>query len=275
MPTRSELQEELAEVDRYRAAVSDVLRVIANSPDDLQPVFDAILDSATDLCQANVGALFLLRNESVYVVAQRGPAASALHLPEGPEHQIPPESPLGRLIRDSAPIHIGNLTEDQSYSRRETGTVAAVELAGGRTCLLVPMLKEDELIGTIGVLRPEVRPFTDRQLKLIVDFAAQAAIALEITRREAKYREVQIELAHGDRLAAPGQLTAAITHELKQPLAAVVKSANASLRWLTTDPPDVEEAKRCVERILTDADRAGEVISRIHSLMRKAGFTAS
>jgi C4-dicarboxylate-specific signal transduction histidine kinase len=114
-----------------------------------------------------------------------------------------------------------------------------------------------------------VQPFTEEQIELTADFAAQATIALESTRSERQYREVQIGLAHATRVATIGQLTASIVHELKQPIAAIVMGGNASLRWLTRRPAEIEEAKQCVEDIIRDANRASEVIGRIHSLVTK------
>jgi C4-dicarboxylate-specific signal transduction histidine kinase len=132
------------------------------------------------------------------------------------------------------------------------------------------MLKEDELIGAITILRTEVQPFTQRQIDLIADFAAQATIALENTRRERQYREVNMELAHATRVATLGQLSASIAHELKQPLTAIVVSGDASLRWLARQPPEIKEAELAVEDIIKDAHRASDVIGRIRTLMTKS-----
>jgi len=161
------------------------------------------------------------------------------------------------------------LAADQSYLDRDPGVVIVVELLGARTSLLVPMLKEDELIGAITILRTEVQPFTEKQIELITDFAAQATIALESTRRERQYREAHMELAHATRVATLGQLSASIAHELRQPLAAIVTGGSASLRWLTRQPPEIEEAGLAVEDIIKDANRASEIIGRIHNLITK------
>jgi len=87
---------------------------------------------------------------------------------------------------------------------------------------------------------------------------------------ERRYRELQAELAPASRVAAMGQHTASITHEIRQPLAAVKMSGNTALRWLTKNPPEIDEAKQSIENIVKDANRAADVISRIHSLVRKA-----
>ena len=132
------------------------------------------------------------------------------------------------------------------------------------------MLKQDELIGTIVLVRTRVQPFTDGQIDLMTDFAAQAAIALESTRRERQFRETQMELAHANRVASMGQLTASIAHEVRHPLGASLSNAHAALRWLAARPPDLEEARQALGRIIRDASRAGEVIGSIHALVEKA-----
>jgi GAF domain-containing protein len=95
----------------------------------------------------------------------------------------------------------------------------AVMNAGIRTGLVVPLVKDNEIVGIITLGRRQVQPFTDKQISLFRDFAAQATIALESTRRERQYREMQSELAHANRVATMGQLTASIAHEIKQPIA--------------------------------------------------------
>jgi C4-dicarboxylate-specific signal transduction histidine kinase len=131
------------------------------------------------------------------------------------------------------------------------------------------MVKDKDVIGMISVGRTRKQPFTDKQIELITDFAAQAAIALEITRRERQYREVQNELAHANRVLTMGQLTASIAHELRQPLGAALNDGKASLNWLTRHPPEVEEAKLCLEEVIKDVNRASDVIDRIHRLIKK------
>jgi C4-dicarboxylate-specific signal transduction histidine kinase len=131
------------------------------------------------------------------------------------------------------------------------------------------MVKDKDVIGMINLGRTRMQPFTDKHIELIKDFAAQAAIALEITRRERQYRKVQNELAHANRVLTMGQLTASIAHELRQPLGAALNDGKASLNWLTRHPPDVEEAKLCLEEVIKDVNRASDVIDRIHRLVKK------
>ena len=142
--------------------------------------------------------------------------------------------------------------------------------AGFRTSLFVPLLQEDEIVGIVTLGRKQVRPFTDRQISLFRDFAAQATIALEITRRKRQYREMQRQLAHANRVATMGQLTASIAHEIKQPIATARNNAAAALRFLDKSPPDVAEVREALTCIANDSDRASDVVDRIGSLIKKA-----
>jgi signal transduction histidine kinase len=118
--------------------------------------------------------------------------------------------------------------------------------------------------------RTRVQPFTDKQICLFTDFASQATIALESIRRERQYREAQSELAHANRVETMGQLTASIAHEIKQPIATARNNARAALNFLGMDPPDLSEVKEALDCIVADADRAGDIVDRIGSLIKKA-----
>ena len=142
--------------------------------------------------------------------------------------------------------------------------------AGLRTCLVVPLLNDNEIIGIITLGRKKVQPFTDKQISLFRDFAAQATIALESTRRERQYREMQSELAHANRVATMGQLTASIAHEIKQPIATARNNACAALNLLAKSPPDVAEVREALTCIVDDTDRTSDVVDRIGSLIKKA-----
>jgi C4-dicarboxylate-specific signal transduction histidine kinase len=133
----------------------------------------------------------------------------------------------------------------------------------------VALLKDDEIVGTINLGRKQMQPFTDRQISLFRDFAAQANIALESTRRERQYREMRSELAHANRVATMGQLTASIAHEIKQPIGAARNNARAALNFLEKSPPDVAEVREALTCIVNDTDRASDVVDRIGSLVKK------
>jgi signal transduction histidine kinase len=264
----SELQDRVTELIEQQAAISEVLRAVANSPHDLQPIFDTILINATRLCRATFGGLLLFEEKGFRIVARRGPPnpVYAELWPLGLVHPVPPGDPLVQLIESGSPVHIADLASDQAYLRRDPRVVALVELADVRTLLLVPLLKDDELIGALGISREHVQPFPDRQIDLVTDFAAQTTIALESTRRERQYREAQMALAHANRIATIGQLTASIAHELKQPLAAVAINGGGALRWLARQPPDIDKARSSVEHMIKDADRATHIIGGLRDL---------
>jgi C4-dicarboxylate-specific signal transduction histidine kinase len=139
-----------------------------------------------------------------------------------------------------------------------------------RTALFVPLLKDNEIVGIIALTCKQVQPFTDRQISLFRDFAAQAAIAMESTRLDRQYREARMALAHANRVATMGQLTASIAHEIKQPIATARNNARAALNFLDNNPPDVAEVREALSCIVNDADRASDVVDRIGSLFKKA-----
>jgi C4-dicarboxylate-specific signal transduction histidine kinase len=141
---------------------------------------------------------------------------------------------------------------------------------GLRSGLFVPLLKDHEIVGSIALGRKQVQPFTDSQISLFQDFAAQATIALESTRRERQYREMQSELAHANRVTTMGQLSASIAHEIRQPIAAARNNAHAALNFLDKGQPDVAEVREALTCILNDTDRASDVVDRIGFLIRKA-----
>ena len=142
--------------------------------------------------------------------------------------------------------------------------------AGFRTVLLVPMLRNGELVGSFFIGRRRIEHFMENEIELVTDFAAQAAIALEITGRERQLRELQMELAHVNRVATIGHLTASITHEVNQPLAAARNNLTAALNFVDRTPPDLVEAREALACAVKDSDRASTVVGRIRALMQKA-----
>jgi signal transduction histidine kinase len=265
--TASEPQDRVTELIEQQTAISEVLRAIASSPHDLQPIFDAILDSATRLCRADIGSLRLSEESGLRLVAMRGdPLWVSQAWSSFPVFEK--GSFLSRLATSRLPTHIPDFTALEGDLRDDLWITAVS--AGFRTGLFMPLLKDNEIVGIIALGRKQVQPFTDKQISLFRDFAAQATIALESTRRERQYREMQSELAHANRVATMGQLTASIAHEIKQPIAAARTNAAAALRFLDKSPPDVVEVREALTCIVNDTDRASDVVDRIGSLIKKA-----
>jgi two-component system, NtrC family, sensor kinase len=178
-----QLRRELAEAREQQTATSEVLRIISSSPGKLEPVFETILANATRICEAKFGILYLRDGDAFRLRALHGaPPAFAEASWRDPVVQPGPRTGFGRVIQTKQPVHIVDVTVDPAYGERDPLRVPLVEQAGARSFVIVPMLNENELIGTIAIYRQEVRPFTDKQIDLLTNFAAQAVIAIENTR---------------------------------------------------------------------------------------------
>ena len=180
---------DLAESLEQQTATSEVLRVISSSPGDIEPVFKAMLDNATRICEAKSGFLFRTEDDGFRIVASLHHGTDVEEHVERLPFRFGPSTPIGRAALTRQIVHVPNLSEDRAYLEREPLAVWAVERANTRALLAVPLLKGDELIGILGIEREEVKPFTDKQIDLVHNFAAQAVIAIENTRLLSELRK--------------------------------------------------------------------------------------
>jgi GAF domain-containing protein len=161
----AELKKKLAEALEQQTAASEVLRVISSSPDDLKPVFETMLANAVRICEAKFGVLFQSEGEAFRAVALHGaPALYAEERRRNPVIRPSARTALGRAMATKQPVQIADIQDEPHYSDAPSGFTGSqiAKLAGARTVLCVPMLKEPELAGAIIIYRQEVRPFTDK-----------------------------------------------------------------------------------------------------------------
>ena len=237
---------EQREALEQQTATAEVLQVINASPGNLTPVFDAILEKAMRLCGAAFGSFYTYDGDQFHSAAQRGvPAAYAEFRAQNPPRPVP-GSTIARALEARRTLQDLDLKALRPYLDGNPGAHAMVELGGIRTILAVPLCKDDAVLGHINVYRQEVRAFSEKQIALLENFAAQAVIAMEnaqllgeirnaLDAAQATLRDLkaaQANLIQAEKMASLGQLTAGIAHEIKNPLNFVNNFADLSAELL-------------------------------------------
>jgi signal transduction histidine kinase len=258
------LLDELRESLEQQTATSEVLKIISSSPADLEPVFDALLTNAIQVCEAKFGFMYRASDTEFKIMAHKCDVPAYLKFAQNA--RFTKQTIVGRVAETKQVIQVVDIAATQRYADREPLAVAAVEIGHVRTILGVPLLNENEVKGAILLYRQEVRPFTDKQIDLVKNFAAQAVIAIENARLLNELRQrthelsaslddlraTQDRLVQTEKLASLGQLTAGIAHEIKNPLNFVNNFSGVSAELVD----DLQEALRDTS---TDEKRRSEI----------------
>jgi two-component system NtrC family sensor kinase len=252
-----DLQESL----QQQTATSEVLKVISSSPGELEPVFRSMLENAVSICDAKFGNLFLVDGDTARWEAGVGtPPKLAEFFTQSTWFRPTPGSHLARVLRTKQVSHTADDTAEAVIG-------VSARLGGARSTVCVPMVKDDTLVGAIFIYRTEVRPFTDKQIDLVKNFAAQAVIAIENARLLKELRQrtddlsaslddlrtAQDRLIQTEKLASLGQLTAGIAHEIKNPLNFVNNFAALSVE-LTDELNDVLKQASIADKLRAEVD---------------------
>ncbi len=267
------LLHELRETLQQQSAAADVLKIVSRSTFDLQSVLDTLLELVVRLCGADLGALHPKRANFRSFATYGGPAS---HTEVAATVLFEPDrgSVMGRTAMERKPVQVADVLADPEYTLQ-----GAQQKLGYRTCLGVPLLREGEPIGVIVLMRSTVRPFTDRQIELAQNFADQAVIAIENTRLLTELRQrtdalgrsvAELQRERNNKLMNLEAMAASISHEVRQPLASIASNGGAALRFLGHTPPNLEEVRAALNRMVSESHRASEVFDNIRALFGKA-----
>ena len=275
------LKRELNEALQQQAATAEVLQIISSSPGDLQQAFSKMLDHAASICDAKYGNVFRLDGDTLHLVASHNTPAALIEARR--RVKLNPKLPFGRMVATKAAVQVADIMAEEAYTvQRDPRLVKPIEIGGARTVLVVPMLKDAEVIGAFSLYRQEVQPFTDRQVALLTNFAAQAVVAVENTRLLNELRQRTDELSRSiaelqrersNKLMNLEAMAASIGHEMRQPLASIASNGSAARRFLGHAPPNFAETRLALERMINDAHRASQVFDNIRALFGKTDRT--
>jgi signal transduction histidine kinase len=249
----------------------------------LEKLIDTLMRTAIEHAGAERGLLIVARGDEYRIVAEATAGGDTVAV--GPRQASAtaadlPVSVLHYVVRTKESVLLHDSSGESPFSADDY-----IRRHHARSILCLPLLKEARLVGVVYLennLAQHV--FTPDRMVVLKLLASQAAISLENIRlygelqereqaardSERRYLEVEVALAHANRLATVGQLSASVAHEVNQPIAAAVTNAHAALRWLEAQPPDTEEVRQALGRIIRNGNRAGEVIGRIRALLKKA-----